>query len=131
MHISIRRDLFPWQQHKTSFLPVPIYSHLGHYTKHTVSCAQRVLRFYAGKLVARLPKTASGGTTGSAAAGTTDWHIRLTDEDVPVVCALIATAEYCHEMVGALARSASTMLDPPLGNQVRRQQPTPDCRQDC
>ncbi|KAK9820837.1 hypothetical protein WJX81_002519 [Elliptochloris bilobata] len=79
---------------------------------------QRVLRFYAGRLVARLPKTAAGGTTGSAAAGATDWHVRLADDDVPVVCALIATAEYCHEMVGALARSAAKMLDPPLGAQV-------------
>jgi hypothetical protein len=89
------------------------------------SRAQRVLRFYAGKLVARLPKTAAGGTTGAAAAGTTDWHIRLADDDVPVACALIATAEYCHEMVGALARSAAKMLDPPLGAQARPRPPPP------
>jgi len=87
--------------------------------------AQRVLRFYAGKLVARLPKTAAGGTTGAPAAGTTDWHIRLADDDVPVACALIATAEYCHEMVGALARSAAKMLDPPLGAQARARSPRP------
>lgn len=80
---------------------------------------QRVLRFYAGRLVARLPKTPAGGTTGSATAGTTGWHIRLPDDDVPVVCAVIATAEYCQEMVGALARSAAKMLDAPLGAQAR------------
>ncbi len=31
---------------------------------------QRVLQQYAAKLLARLPKTAAGGTTGQAAAGT-------------------------------------------------------------
>ena len=34
---------------------------------------QRVLRAYAAKLIARLPKTASGGTTGNPGAGTIDW----------------------------------------------------------
>ena len=88
-------------------------------TENPAARVQRVLRFYAGRLVARLPKTPAGGTTGSAAAGTTDWHVRLPDDDVPVVCALIATAEYCQEMVGALARSAAKMLDAPLGAQAR------------
>jgi hypothetical protein len=80
---------------------------------------QRVLRLYAAKLIARLPKTAAGTTTGTAVAGTADWHIRLNDEDVVVVCTLVTTAEYCSEVVGALGRSVSKMLDPPFGAQVR------------
>ncbi|CAL5224462.1 g7153 [Coccomyxa viridis] len=79
---------------------------------------QRVLRAYAMKLVTRLPKTAAGGTTGSAGAGTQDWYIRLNDEDVVVVCTIIATAEYCNEVVGALGRNVSKTLDPPFGAQV-------------
>ena len=77
-----------------------------------------MLRAYAGKLIARLPKTAAGGTTGSAGAGTADWHIRLHDEDVVVVCTVIATAEYCAEVVGALGRNVAKTLDPPFGSQV-------------
>ena len=80
---------------------------------------QRVLRAYAAKLIARLPKTATGGTTGSASAGTQDWYIKLNEEDVVVVCTIIATAEYCNEVVGALGRNVSKTLDPPFGSQVR------------
>lgn len=80
---------------------------------------QRVLHAYAGKLIARLPKTAAGTTTGAAAAGTVDWYIKLNDEDVVVVCTLITTAEYCCEVVGALGRSVAKTLDPPFGAQVR------------
>lgn len=79
---------------------------------------QRVLRAYATKLITRLPKTAAGGTTGSAGAGTQDWYIRLNDEDVVVVCTIIATAEYCSEVVGALGRNVAKTLDPPFGAQV-------------
>ncbi|KAK9837632.1 hypothetical protein WJX74_001749 [Apatococcus lobatus] len=79
---------------------------------------QRLLHAYAGKLVGRLPKTNMGLTTGTAAAGSTDWQVKLVDEDVPVVCTIIATAEYCGEVVGALGRSIAKMLDPPFGQQV-------------
>lgn len=77
-----------------------------------------MLRAYAGKLIARLPKTTTGGTTGSAGAGTQDWYIKLNDEDVVVVCTIIATAEYCNEVVGALGRNVAKTLDPPFGSQV-------------
>ncbi len=77
-----------------------------------------MLRAYASRLIARLPKTATGGTTGSAGAGTQDWYIKLNDEDVVVVCTIIATAEYCNEVVGALGRNVARTLDPPFGSQV-------------
>ena len=79
---------------------------------------QRLLHGYAGKLVGRLPKTNMGLTTGTATAGSTDWQVKLVDEDVPVICTIIATAEYCGEVVGALGRSIAKMLDPPFGQQV-------------
>ena len=79
---------------------------------------QRVLRAYAGKLIARLPKTAAGSVNATAAAGTTDWHIKMADEDIPVVCTIVSTAEYCNEIVGSLGRSVAKMLDPPFGDQV-------------
>ena len=79
---------------------------------------QRLLHSYAVKLVGRLPKTNMGLTTGTATAGSTDWQVKLVDEDVPVICTIIATAEYCGEVVGALGRSIAKMLDPPFGQQV-------------
>ncbi|CAL8463747.1 g3281 [Coccomyxa elongata] len=85
---------------------------------HLMGAFQRVLQQYAAKLVARLPKTAAGGTTGQAAAGTQDWYIKLNDEDTVVVCTIIATAEYCMEVVGALGRSVAKTIDPPFGNKV-------------
>ncbi|KAK9858463.1 hypothetical protein WJX84_000384 [Apatococcus fuscideae] len=79
---------------------------------------QRQLQAYAGKLVGRLPKTNMGLTTGTATAGSADWQVKLVDEDVPVICTIIATAEYCGDVVGALGRSIAKMLDPPFGQQV-------------
>ena len=79
---------------------------------------QRVLRAFAGKLVARLPKTSSGLTTGTASTATSEWHIKVSDEDFGVVCVIITTAEYCQEVVGALGRNVAKLLEPPLGKQV-------------
>lgn len=83
------------------------------------SCLQRVLRAYAGKLIGRLPKTASGSVNATASAGTTDWQIKMPDDDIPVVCTIVSTAEYCNDIVGSLGRSVAKMLDPPFGEQVR------------
>lgn len=79
---------------------------------------QRVVRAYAGKLIARLPKTASGSVNATASAGTVDWQIKMPDDDIPVVCTIVSTAEYCNDIVGSLGRSVAKMLDPPYGQQV-------------
>ena len=79
---------------------------------------QRILRAYASKLVGRLPKTATGSVTATATAGTTEWQIRMPDDDIPVVCTIVSTAEYCSDIVGSLGRSVAKMLDPPYGEQV-------------
>lgn len=78
-----------------------------------------MLRAYAGKLTARLPKTAAGSVTATATAGTTEWQIKMPDDDIPIVCTIVSTAEYCSEIVGSLGRSVAKMLDPPYGEQVR------------
>lgn len=73
----------------------------------------RVYRIYAARLLARLPKTASGQTTVAATLGTTDWHVRIGEEDISLVCLIISTAEHCQEMVRQLARAVAGRLDPP------------------
>jgi hypothetical protein len=87
-------------------------------TLTSVITLQRVLRAYSGKLIARLPKTASGSVNATASAGTSDWQIKMPDDDIPVVCTIVSTAEYCNEIVGSLGRSVAKMLDPPYGEQV-------------
>ena len=42
----------------------------------------------------------------------------MPDDDIPVVCTIVSTAEYCNEIVGSLGRSVAKMLDPPYGEQV-------------
>ena len=69
-------------------------------------------RAYAARLVARLPKTASGNAT-AAVLGATDWYVRMSDEDMGVVCLVISTAEHCQEMVRQLARALAAKLEPP------------------
>lgn len=45
-------------------------------------------------------------------------QIKMSDEDMTVVCTIIASAEYCSEVVGALGRSVSKTLEPPYNTQV-------------
>ena len=49
---------------------------------------QRVIRAYAAKLLGRLPKTATGGTSGTPTAHTTDWYARsvLVNHYLEVQC---------------------------------------------
>ncbi len=82
-------------------------------------CVQRVYRTYAARLVVRLPQTATGATSGAAVLGASDWHVRLSDEDMSVVCTIASTAEHCKDMVRQLARALAAKLTPPLGDQVR------------
>lgn len=45
---------------------------------------QRVYRAYASRLVARLPKPSSGNLAATAVLGTSDWHVRLSEDDIGV-----------------------------------------------
>ena len=79
---------------------------------------QRVLRAYAGRLTAKLPRPASGQAQAVASAHSTDWHVRMDDAEADVACTIVCTADYCQGVVGDLGSSVGRMLEPPLGEQV-------------
>eukprot|EP00198_Chlamydomonas_reinhardtii_P007003 XP_001696339.1 subunit of GARP complex [Chlamydomonas reinhardtii] len=77
---------------------------------------KRVLGGYASDLMRRLPRTAAGGTSATPAVvgGSTDWYVRLSEEDERVVCCLLATAEFCRDttegLAGALAKDVRSQF---------------------
>ncbi|KAI5648729.1 hypothetical protein M9H77_34734 [Catharanthus roseus] len=60
---------------------------------------QRILKAYATKLFAKLPK---GGTGIVAAATGMDGQIKTSDRDERIICYIVNTAEYCHKTVSLL-----------------------------
>ncbi|XAR48300.1 hypothetical protein NMG60_11031066 [Bertholletia excelsa] len=76
---------------------------------------QRILKAYATKLFARLPK---GGSGIVAAATGMDGQIKTSDRDERVICYIINTAEYCHKTSGELAENVSKIIDPQLAEGV-------------
>lgn len=79
---------------------------------------QRVYCTYAARLGGRLPKTASGGTTGTPVLGVTDWQVKLDEGDLEVICLIVNTAGHCAEMVSQLGRALASRLEAPLGERV-------------
>ncbi|GER51290.1 vacuolar protein sorting protein [Striga asiatica] len=69
---------------------------------------QRILKAYATKLFARLPK---GGTGIVAAATGMDGQIKTSDKDERLICYIVNTAEYCHKTSGELAENVSKIVD--------------------
>lgn len=76
---------------------------------------QRILRAYAARLFARLPK---GGTGIVAAATGTDGQIKTSDRDEKVICYIVNTAEYCHKTSGELAENVSKIIDSQFTDKV-------------
>ncbi|KAI3995071.1 hypothetical protein MKX01_020843 [Papaver californicum] len=76
---------------------------------------QRILRNYATKLFARLPK---GGVGIVAAATGTDGQIKTSDRDERVVCYIVNTAEYCHKTSGELAENVAKIIDSQYADKV-------------
>ncbi|XP_022936047.1 vacuolar protein sorting-associated protein 53 A [Cucurbita maxima] len=72
---------------------------------------QRVLKAYATKLLARLPK---GGSGFVAAATGMDGQIKTSDKDEKVICYIVNSAEYCHKTSGELAESVQKIIDTQL-----------------
>ncbi|OWM73150.1 hypothetical protein CDL15_Pgr001264 [Punica granatum] len=70
---------------------------------------QRVLKAYATKLYAKLPK---GGSGIVAAATGIDGQIKTSDRDERIICYIVNSAEYCHKTSGELAESISKIIDP-------------------
>uniref|UniRef100_A0A803QIK0 Vps53 N-terminal domain-containing protein n=1 Tax=Cannabis sativa TaxID=3483 RepID=A0A803QIK0_CANSA len=76
---------------------------------------QRILKAYATKLFARLPK---GGTGIVAAATGMDGQIKTSDRDERVICYIVNSAEYCHKTAGELAESISKIIEPNFADTV-------------
>ncbi|KAI3859229.1 hypothetical protein MKX03_034633 [Papaver bracteatum] len=76
---------------------------------------QRILRTYATKLFARLPK---GGVGIVAAATGTDGQIKTSDRDERVICYIVNTAEYCHKTSGELAENVAKIIDSQYADKV-------------
>lgn len=76
---------------------------------------QKILKAYATKLFARLPK---GGTGIVAAATGMDGQIKTSDRDERVICYIVNTAEYCHRTSGELADNVSKMIDSQFADRV-------------
>lgn len=76
---------------------------------------QRILKAYATKLFARLPK---GGTGIVATATGMDGQIKTSDKDERVICYIVNTAEYCHKTSEELAENVSKIIDSQLTDMV-------------
>ncbi|XP_021890938.1 vacuolar protein sorting-associated protein 53 A [Carica papaya] len=76
---------------------------------------QRVLKAYATRLFAKLPK---GGMGIVAAATGMDGQIKTSDRDEKVICYIVNSAEYCHKTSGELAESVSKIIDSHLAADV-------------
>ncbi|PKA50631.1 hypothetical protein AXF42_Ash017970 [Apostasia shenzhenica] len=76
---------------------------------------QRILKAYATKLYARLPK---GGIGIVAAATGMDGQIKMSDRDERMICYIVNTAEYCHTTSGELADNVSKIIDPQFSARV-------------
>ncbi|TXG52976.1 hypothetical protein EZV62_022145 [Acer yangbiense] len=76
---------------------------------------QKILKAYATKLFARLPK---GGTGIVAAATGMDGQIKTSDRDERVICYIVNSAEYCHKTSEELAESVSKLIDSQLADAV-------------
>ncbi|KAL0317475.1 UNVERIFIED_CONTAM: Vacuolar protein sorting-associated protein 53 A [Sesamum angustifolium] len=76
---------------------------------------QRILKAYATKLFARLPK---GGTGIVAAATGMDGQIKTSDKDERLICYIVNTAEYCHKTSGELAENVSKIVDPQFADRI-------------
>lgn len=76
---------------------------------------QRILKAYATKLFARLPK---GGTGIVAAATGMDGQIKTSEKDEKMICCIVNTAEYCHKTAGELAENVSKIIDSRLADGI-------------
>ncbi|KAL7148640.1 hypothetical protein ABFS83_06G192600 [Erythranthe nasuta] len=76
---------------------------------------QRILKAYATKLFARLPK---GGTGIVAAATGMDGQIKTSDKDERLICYIVNTAEYCHKTSEELAENVSKIVDPQFADRI-------------
>jgi len=80
----------------------------------------KVLRTYAGKLSAHLPKTAGGAAIATAGlpGATADWRVTCQEKDEQAACFIVNTCEYCQNTATALAESVHRAIDPAFKERV-------------
>ncbi|KAK4487800.1 hypothetical protein RD792_005511 [Penstemon davidsonii] len=76
---------------------------------------RKILKAYATKLFARLPK---GGTGIVAAATGMDGQIKTSDRDERIICYIVNTAEYCQKTSDELAENVSKIVDPQFADKI-------------
>ncbi|KAL3820049.1 hypothetical protein ACJIZ3_005954 [Penstemon smallii] len=76
---------------------------------------QKILKAYATKLFARLPK---GGTGIVAAATGMDGQIKTSDRDERIICYIVNTAEYCQKTSDELAENVSKIVEPQFADKI-------------
>ncbi|KAL3838339.1 hypothetical protein ACJIZ3_022930 [Penstemon smallii] len=76
---------------------------------------QKILKAYATKLFARLPKV---GTGIVAAATGMDGQIKTSDRDERIICYIVNTAEYCQNTSGELAENVSKIVDAQYADKI-------------
>ncbi|KAI0507396.1 hypothetical protein KFK09_013521 [Dendrobium nobile] len=76
---------------------------------------QKILKAYATKLYAKLPKAGIGIV---AAATGMDVQIKMSDRDERMICYIVNTAEYCHKTSGELAENVSKVIESQYADKV-------------
>ena len=49
----------------------------------------------------------------TANTANSDWHVRVEDSEVDIVCTIVCTADYCQGVAGDLGASVARMHDGP------------------
>lgn len=63
---------------------------------------EKLYQSYASALISKLPKTALGQTTGNATIGSTSWHIKMSPDDIRILCLIVRTSDHCITMIQQL-----------------------------
>ncbi|MEW5303964.1 MAG: hypothetical protein WDW36_006607 [Sanguina aurantia] len=79
---------------------------------------QRVLGLYAHELLRRLPKNAHGQTSGVASWSSSEWQVRVDEDEEKVLCYILHTAEFCRETVEGLSAAVKKDIKPVLADGV-------------
>lgn len=79
---------------------------------------EKLYRSYASALTSKLPKTSAGQTTGIASIGNTSWHIKISADDIRIICLIIRTSDHCISMIEQLKKAIEKRIDPALKGQI-------------
>ncbi len=72
---------------------------------------QKLYETYAAALISKIPKTSGGEMAGVATIGSTSWHIKVSQEDIRIICLIIRTSDHCISMVQQLENAIEKYVD--------------------